>query len=169
MKPTTLLRKWLCHCHERLPACGLQADWTEMVLVHYVLDPADLQPYVPFPLDLYEGKAYVSLVSFELNRMRPNRTGWLGRLALRPISEHLFLNVRTYVRGPQGPGIYFIREWINNPIAHLLGPKSYGLPYHCAPMRRVNLPGGTKQIEVADTLGVGTGDNLDILVATRRN
>ena len=37
-----------------------------MVLIHYAFDPAELQPYVPFPLDLRDGKAYVSLVSFDI-------------------------------------------------------------------------------------------------------
>ena len=48
----------------------------------------------------------------------------------------LFSMSRTYVRGPEGPGIYFIREWINNPLSRLARSRSYGLPYHCMPMRR---------------------------------
>lgn len=165
MKNILLFRDWVARLARALPACGLEADWDEMVVIHYAFEPAELQPYVPFPLDLHEGKAHVSLVSFELNRMRPNKTGRLGRWLFRPISDHLFLNVRTYVRGPQGPGIYFIREWINNPLSRLLGPRSYGLPYHCAPMRRIERNGGTMQIEVGDA----KSDALEILIPTRRN
>ena len=165
MKTLTSIRDYFADCWQALPACGLQADWDEMVLVHYAFEPADLQPYVPFPLDLHGDKAYVSLVSFELNGMRPNKTGPLGRWLFRMISDHLFLNVRTYVRGPQGPGIYFIREWINNPLSQLLGPRSYGLPYDCTRMRRMSRAGGTTQMEV----GPQDEERLEILIPTRRN
>ena len=35
----------------------LFADWTDAVFAHYALDPAVLQPLVPFELDLFEGRA----------------------------------------------------------------------------------------------------------------
>jgi len=167
MKMIAAIQGYLADCGRTPPACGLQADWDNMVLIHYAFDPTELQPYVPFPLDLHNGQAYVSLVSFELNRMRPNKTGAAGRFLFQMLSDHLFLNVRTYVRGPEGPGIYFIREWINNPLSRLLGPRSYGLPYHCTPMRRDTRPGGTMLIEVKEARGAG--EALEILVPTRRN
>jgi len=105
------------------------ADWRDMLFVHYRVPAAVLQPEVPHPLDLRDGDAWVSLVFFRLERMRPPGTGVLGRALLRPISDHLFLNVRTYVRAEGGPGIHFLAEWIPNRLSAWIGPRAYGLPY----------------------------------------
>jgi uncharacterized protein YqjF (DUF2071 family) len=108
------------------------ADWRDMLFVHYRVPAAVLQPHVPHPLDLHDGSAWVSLVFFMLENMRPPGTGALGRALLRPISGHPFLNVRTYVRAEAGPGIHFLAEWIPNRISAWLGPRTYGLPYRLA-------------------------------------
>jgi len=105
------------------------ADWRPTLFVHFRLAPEVLAREVPAPLDLYDGCAYVTLVLFRLERMR--RAGWgpLGRWLCRPISEHPFLNLRTYVRGSVGPGIQFLVEWIPNRLSLAVGPRVYGLPY----------------------------------------
>jgi uncharacterized protein YqjF (DUF2071 family) len=100
-----------------------------MLFVHYRVPPEVLRPHVPHPLDLHDGSAWVSLVFFRLESMRPPGTGAFGRTLLRPISEHLFLNVRTYVRAEAGAGIHFLAEWIPNRISAWIGPRTYGLPY----------------------------------------
>lgn len=106
-----------------------------MLFVHFALPPESLAPHVPFPLDTHEGSAFVSLVFFRLERMRPPGTGTIGRWLTRPISDHPFLNVRTYVRGPAGPGIHFLTEWIPNRLSVPIGPRVYGLPYRFARFR----------------------------------
>jgi uncharacterized protein YqjF (DUF2071 family) len=105
------------------------ADWRHMVFAHYRVPAAVLAPHVPLPLDLHDGSAWVSLVFFTLENMRPPGTGALGRTLLRPISDHAFLNVRTYVCTAAGPGIHFLAEWVPNRLAAWLGPRTYGLPY----------------------------------------
>jgi uncharacterized protein len=108
-----------------------RADWTRFVFIHYALPPGDLAPWTPLELDCREGQAFVSLVLFRLDRMRPAclRPDFLGRTLFRPASDNWFLNVRTYVRGPAGPGIQFLIEWMDNPVSLFLGPRLYGLPY----------------------------------------
>jgi uncharacterized protein len=54
------------------------ARWDRAVFIHYEADPETLQRAIPFELDLRDGRAFVSLVAFTLQRMRP-RIG--GRLA----------------------------------------------------------------------------------------
>ncbi|MFN7142050.1 MAG: DUF2071 domain-containing protein, partial [Limisphaerales bacterium] len=105
------------------------ADWSQTVFIHFAVDPGELQPLVPFRLDLRDGAAYITLVAFTLNRMRPRGTGALGQLLLFPLSNHGFLNVRTYVREGNETGIYFLAEWLNNRWAIPLGPRTFGLPY----------------------------------------
>lgn len=95
------------------------AGWRRTVMIHYEVDAAILQPQVPFPLDTRDGKAYVSLVAFTLSDLRFAAGG-------PPFSTHGFLNVRTYI---QGNGIYFLAEWLPNPLCVFMGPRLYGLPY----------------------------------------
>jgi uncharacterized protein YqjF (DUF2071 family) len=108
-----------------------KADWTRFIFVHYSLPPEILSPYTPLKLDCHDGRAFVSLVFFRFDRMRPARflPDTLGGFLFRPASDNWFLNVRTYVRGPAGPGIQFLVEWMDNPISLYLGPLLYGLPY----------------------------------------
>ncbi|HWA24967.1 MAG TPA: DUF2071 domain-containing protein [Lacunisphaera sp.] len=110
----------------------LYADWERTLMIHYEVDPVELAAHVPFPLDLHEGRAFVSLVAFTLRGMRPRRGGWLGKWLMRPIATHGFLNVRTYVRSNGEAGIYFIAEFLNKWLSLKLGPALFGLPYRFA-------------------------------------
>jgi uncharacterized protein len=105
------------------------ARWDRAVFIHYEADAAMLQHDVPFELDLRDGRAFVSIVAFTLARMRPRIGGRLGEWLFKPIATHEFLNVRTYVRHRGEPGIYFLAEWLSNPLSVHLGPRTFGLPY----------------------------------------
>ncbi|MBE2213269.1 MAG: DUF2071 domain-containing protein [Opitutaceae bacterium] len=145
------------------------AHWKRVVFVHFAVRPADLAPHVPHALDVVDGRAFVSLVSFTLEGLRPGTLipERVGRALLAPVSEHAFLNLRTYVRGPAGPGIHFLAEWINNPISLHLGPLTFGLPYHLAEIERVDLPaGGLSQIHVT---APGPGATIGITVPLVRD
>jgi uncharacterized protein YqjF (DUF2071 family) len=107
----------------------LVADWAPALFIHYAVEPAAIQPLVPFPLDLHDGRAYVSVVAFVQHHLRPKVGGRVGALLSRPLANHPFCNVRTYVVVDGEPGIYFLAEWIPNRLAALLGPPLYGLPY----------------------------------------
>ena len=107
----------------------LVADWAPAVFIHYAVEPDALQPLVPFPLDLHDGRAYVSVVAFVQHGLRPKVGGRVGALLSRPLANHPFCNVRTYVIVDGEPGIYVLAEWIPNRLAALLGPPLYGLPY----------------------------------------
>jgi uncharacterized protein YqjF (DUF2071 family) len=108
------------------------AHWDDAIFIHYETDPQELQGCTPYHLDLYDGRAFVSLVAFTMRGMRPRFRGRIGELLLRPIATHNFLNVRTYVRHKGEPGIYFMREWLSSRMATWLGPCSFGLPYRFA-------------------------------------
>jgi len=106
------------------------ARWDRAVFIHYEADPIALRRDVPFELDLRHGRAFVSLVAFTLQRMRPRIGGRLAEWLFKPIATHEFLNIRTYVRHQGESGIYFLAEWLSNPLSVRLGPRSFGLPYH---------------------------------------
>src|SRR5436305_11877597 len=108
------------------------ARWDRAVFIHYETDPASLQRNVPFELDLRDGRSFVSIVAFTLQRMRPRIGGRLGEWLLKPIATHEFLNVRTYVRHRGEPGIFFLSEWLSSRLCVRLGPATFGLPYRFA-------------------------------------
>src|ERR1700757_298402 len=105
------------------------ADWLRTVFIHYEVDAERLQREVPFELDLRQGRAYISLVAFTMQNMRPCIGRRIGAAVFKPIATHGFLNVRTYVRHREETGIYFLAEWLPNPLSVLLGPRLFGLPY----------------------------------------
>jgi uncharacterized protein YqjF (DUF2071 family) len=67
--------------------------------------------------------------------MRPRVGGRLGEWLFKPIASHEFLNVRTYVRHGGEPGIFFLAEWLSNPLSVRLGPRTFGLPYRFGHLR----------------------------------
>ena len=108
------------------------ADWMDVLFIHYRVDRERLQATVPFELDGLDGDAYVSLVAFSMRRLRPAFGGALTALPFKIIGETRFLNVRTYVRQDNDPGIYFMKEFMSSRLSAPLGPITYGLPYHFA-------------------------------------
>src|SRR5262245_34522440 len=64
------------------------ANWDRALMIHYEVEPEALQRIVPFELDLYRGRAFLSLVAFTLQRMRPRFGGRLAELLFRPIATH---------------------------------------------------------------------------------
>lgn len=107
----------------------LLSDWNQALMVHFEVNAEALQCDVPFELDLWEGRAFVSLVAFTMRGMRLRLGGRLAAWLLKPIATHDFLNVRTYVRHGGEPGIHFLAEWLSNRVAVNLGPRTFGLPY----------------------------------------
>ncbi len=104
-------------------------DWVRAVFMHYEMSPEVLQPLVPYSLDTRGGKAYVSLVAFTMQRLRPCIGGRLTEWLSAPTSNHAFLNVRTYVTHRGEPGIFFLAEWLPNPLSVFIGSRTFGLPY----------------------------------------
>lgn len=105
-------------------------DWSEVVFLHFEVNAKVLQREVPFELDRFEGRAFVSLVAFTLTDLRPRIGGRLTRFLFQPFGTHRFLNIRTYVRHDRHTGIYFLAEWLDAPrINRLFGPLLYGLPF----------------------------------------
>src|SRR2546429_1542229 len=104
-------------------------DWVTAVFIHYAVDAGVLQQEVPFELDLFEGRAFVSLVAFSMRRLRPCFGGRLTELLFKPVATTRYLNVRTYVRHGHETGIYFIAEFLSNALCLPLGSPTFGLPY----------------------------------------
>jgi len=110
-------------------------EWPRVLFVNYEIEPALLQPQVPFELELFHGKAIVSIAAFTMRRFRPNRGGRLGEWIFSPAGRNSFLNVRAYVRHLDEPGVYFMTQWLSHPCCLLGRLPMLRLPWHLGRMR----------------------------------
>ena len=107
--------------------------WHEISFFHWSCDPAILKPRLPdgIALDTFDGRAWISLTPFLLCGLRPPL---VPRLLGLDFPE---TNLRTYVVGAEGPGIWFFSLDAARRIAVAAARASYGLPYFWARMRVV--------------------------------
>jgi uncharacterized protein YqjF (DUF2071 family) len=121
----------------------LTAFWKDLALLNFEVDPALIAPHVPAgtELDLWEGKTLVSLVGF-----RFLDTKVLGF----PIPLHRDfdeVNLRFYVRGPEGRGVVFLREIVPRRAIAAVARLFYGEKYVAAPMEHsLDVRGGCRRV-----------------------
>lgn len=101
-------------------------EWNQTLFLHWAVEPEVLRPFVPAPLelDLFDGKAWVSLVAFYMDRVHPR-----GLPVFPPLSNFLELNVRTYTRGQELGGVYFLSLEASKRVPAWLARRLSGLPY----------------------------------------
>jgi uncharacterized protein YqjF (DUF2071 family) len=133
----------------------LSADWLDLVMVNYEVEPSLLKNYVPkgTELDSFEGKALISLVSFRFLRTR-----LFGVLPIPFHSDFDEVNLRFYVRrrnsGEDRRGVVFIREIVPKHAVAYVARAVYGEKYSCVPMRhRIVTDGDRKSAEYEWRLG----------------
>lgn len=106
--------------------------WSDLLFAHWEVAPADVQATLPNGLfcDTHDGRAYVGIVPFFMERIRP---AFLPPLPW--VSWFLELNVRTYVHDEHGrPGVWFYSLDCNQPIAVGIARRFFRLPYFHAHM-----------------------------------
>jgi len=137
--------------------------WRSLLFLHWEVPEAELRKLVPADLtiDLYDGRAYVGIVPFVMEGVRP----WWSpqRLAF----SFLETNVRTYVHYRGRPGVYFFSLDANSAVAVAAARRFWGLPYFNATMslarsgKSVSYAsrrrGGTAQLDVHYQIGSHLG------------
>src|SRR5262249_5292507 len=102
--------------------------WHEICFFHWSCDPQLLQPRLPpgLRLDTFDSKAWIGLTPFLLTGLRPPLFPQALGLAFPE------MNLRTYVIGADGPGIWFFSLDAARFVAVLGARAMYGLPYYWA-------------------------------------
>ncbi len=106
-------------------------EWNNVLFLHWKFTPEELLPLIPkgVELDTFNGDAYLSLVVFTMEKIRPR-----GFPSLSFISTFHEINIRTYVKDDM-PGVYFINmegeKELSVRIARLLS----GMPYEKAAIK----------------------------------
>jgi uncharacterized protein YqjF (DUF2071 family) len=106
--------------------------WNHLLFTHWTVDPRAVQATLPRGLyvDTFAGAAYLGIVPFAMERVRP---AWLPPLP--GLSWFLELNVRTYVHDASGrPGVWFYSLDCNQPFAVEIARRFFHLPYYNARM-----------------------------------
>ncbi len=90
------------------PGVFLTAEWNNLLMLNYAVDPGLLEPLLPVgtELDLFEGRTFVSLVGFQFNRTR------VHGIAIPFHRNFEEVNLRFYVKGSDRRGVVFIREFV---------------------------------------------------------
>ena len=113
----------------------MRQRWAGLLFLHWPVDPSLIAPRLPAGLhvDTFEGKAWLGVVPFFMDRVRP-----VGLPPVPWLSWFMELNVRTYVHDDQGnAGVWFFSLDCNQPIAVEIARRAFHLPYEHAVMRSV--------------------------------
>ena len=105
-------------------------SWLDLLFAHWQIEPAELRARIPegLELDTYDGRAYLGVVPFRMEKVGPRGLGWLpGRLpGPRSFPE---LNVRTYVKRGGKAGVWFFSLDAADALAVAGARAGFHLPY----------------------------------------
>jgi uncharacterized protein YqjF (DUF2071 family) len=125
----------------------LKANWENLIMANYAIDPLLLQPYLPngVELDFYQNKTYVSLVGFMFKN-----TSLFG-IPIPFFGSFEEINLRFYVRKVDGrkikKGVVFINETVPYKIVALLANKLFKEHYISIPTKSSINIGANKNIQ----------------------
>ncbi len=109
--------------------------WTDLLFLHWKFDPAVIQALLPPGLlvDEYAGVAWVGVVPFGMERIRP-----VFCPPVPGLSWFLELNLRTYVVDARTgiPGVWFFSLDASQWLACTIARRWFHLPYFHAAMHR---------------------------------
>jgi len=105
--------------------------WHDLLFAHWAVDVETLRARVPLALDLdlWDERAWLGIVPFRMTNVAPR-----GIPAVPGLSAFPELNVRTYVRVGDKPGVFFFSLDAATATAVYGARLLFGLPYYTAAM-----------------------------------
>ena len=113
-------------------------EWRDVLFAHWPVDSATLASHLPAPLELdeFDSQAWITAVMFQLGVRHRWMPAWTPSLVFPE------LNLRTYVRWRDQPGIMFLSLHGGSRLAVNLALRMTPLPYHYARMEYRSSPDG---------------------------
>ena len=110
----------------------MQTTFRDCFLVNMAMSPETLAHVLPPPLepDLFDGRAFLSVVIADMERMRP---AFLPRLCGITYQQVVY---RAVVRHGPRRGVYFLRSDADNPFMATMGNLLSFFPFHTARILR---------------------------------
>lgn len=101
-------------------------SWLDLLFAHWRVPEEELRRVVPpqLPLDTYDGSAWLGVTPFVVRGLRLR-----GTAPVPVLSSFPEINVRTYVRVEDKPGIYFLSLDAASWPAVVAARRGYRLPY----------------------------------------
>jgi len=126
----------------------MTARWENLIMANDAIDPEILKPYIPngVELDLFEGKAFVSLVGFLFRKSR------IFGIPIPLLGSFEEINLRFYVKRKEGNqykrGVVFINETVPYKPVAWLANKLYKEHYIAIPTKhRIAINQNEKEVE----------------------
>ena len=115
----------------REPSIMVQT-WENLMFTHWPIDPAKLRPFIPPELEIetFDGNAWIGVTPFVLSRIR-----WRGLPPVPGAAGFPEINVRTYVRAGDKPGVFFFSLDAASRLAVEGARIAFGLPYFLSQAR----------------------------------
>lgn len=120
-------------------ALFLKANWEDIIMANYEIDPTILLPFLPkgVELDLFNNKCYVSLVGFMFKNTK------IFSIPIPKFGTFEEINLRFYVVKRENNtikrGVVFINETIPYPIVAWVANKLYKEHYTVVPTKHTKL------------------------------
>jgi uncharacterized protein YqjF (DUF2071 family) len=110
-------------------------SWHDLLFAHWPVERAVLDGKIPPPLELeaFDNRAWIGVVPFLMTNVGPR-----GVPLPRVLSSFPEVNVRTYVRVADRPGVFFFSLDAGSALAVFAARSLLNLPYHAAEMRIVS-------------------------------
>jgi uncharacterized protein len=147
-------------------AIFLKANWENIIMANYEISPEILKPYLPkgVELDLYEGKAYVSLVGFMFKNTK------IFNVPIPYLGTFEEINLRFYVKRTEADkikrGVVFINETVPYKLVAWAANKLYKEHYIAIPTRhKISVNEISKQIQY-QWFNNNAWNNIDLSAST---
>lgn len=110
-------------------------EWNNALFLHWKIPVEIIRKLVPEKLniDTFDGFAYVSLVAFTMQKIRPKNLP-----AIKFISDFDEINLRTYIDNDNKKGVYFLNIEAEKYLSTFIAKKLSGLPYEKSNIQRTN-------------------------------
>ena len=113
----------------------LNANWENLIMANYTIDPNTLTPYLPkgVELDFYNGETFISLVGFMFKNTK------IFQIPIPGYGTFEEINLRFYVTRKEGSklkrGVVFINETVPNKFVAFIANSLYNEHYTAVPTK----------------------------------
>lgn len=109
-------------------------EWNKAIFLHWQVELSELEKFVPkeLEIDLFEGKPWVSVVAFTMEKIRPKNIP-----SFPPVSNFDEINIRTYIKSDHKTGVYFLSIEGGKRLSCKIAKAMSALPYRYSKIDRM--------------------------------
>ena len=126
-------------------------EWNNAIFLHWQVELSELKKFIPdeLEIDLFEGKPWVSLVAFTMEKIRPKNLP-----PFPPISNFDEINIRTYIKSNNKTGVYFLSIEGGKSLSCKVAKYMSALPYRFSEIKRTKNQYESKNSVFNDKLNI---------------